>query len=259
MIFKLCRIFVLWCLIFHTAGNAADGALIRTTLQRHWEAMGGNNWLKVESIQLKGTIERDGQIVDVYIVKKRPNQIRATVTRDLSLPGNEKQQVQMIRAHDGETGWTGTRLAGTSGMVKEKLPPDAAAELLADAGVLPRLIKLWRGGAELTRLDVREIEGRKVLPIQAREKDSPLSYTFFLDNKTFRLNGYESRNSLGAVTTVKLDDYIVDAGVYLAKKSTIESSATGRSVMQADTVEVGVGIYDDYFKLGQPTAAADPE
>jgi hypothetical protein len=55
--------------------------------------MGGlRNWSQVESIRLSGTIERDGQTVDIVIIKKRPNQIRATVT--IPLPNDPDNKVQ---------------------------------------------------------------------------------------------------------------------------------------------------------------------
>ena len=84
--------------------------------------MGGlANWSQIESIQLNGTIERDGKTVDFVIIKKRPDQIRATVT--MPVPGKEDEAIQLIRAHDGKSAWTATRLSGAPEMQKEKLPP----------------------------------------------------------------------------------------------------------------------------------------
>jgi hypothetical protein len=231
---------------------------LRDILGKHWEAMGGNNWLEVESIRLNGTIERDGQFVDICIVKKRPDQIRATVT--LPLPGNEDEELQVIRAHDGKTAWTATRLAGTPEMKKEELPSEAAAELLADAGVLPPLIKLWReGDAKLKLLDPSVIAGQSVLTILAHVQDSPRSHTFYLDKETYRLIAYESRDSSGKTTKTTLSDYVSQSGIYLAKHSIIEASGTGRSVMKTDAFEIGVGIYQEYFRIEPSATTAGAE
>jgi outer membrane lipoprotein-sorting protein len=217
--------------------------------------MGGNNWLKVESIRLNGTIERDGKIVDICIVKKRPNQIRATIT--LPLPGSEDEKLQVIRAHDGKTAWTATRLAGAPEMKREELPPDAAAELLADAGVLPPLIKLWREGATLKLLDAREGPDQNTFKVQARARNSMRSYTFYLDRETYRSVAFETQDRSGKTTRTTLNDYAFESGISLAKHNTIEAPDTGRSVMRIDSIEIGVGIYQEYFGIGTATATAD--
>ena len=94
----------------HSAATAANDPRVNEILSKHQEAMGGlTNWSQIESIQLNGTGERDGKTVDVVIIKKRPNQIRATVT--LPVPGKEDEAIQLIRAHDGKSAWTANRLA----------------------------------------------------------------------------------------------------------------------------------------------------
>jgi len=252
------RYFILALLTFTSSAiYAADDPELRAILHKHWEAMGGNNWLKVESIRLNGTIERDGQVVDICIVKKRPNQIRATIT--LPLPGSDDEKLQVIRAHDGKTAWTATRLAGAPEMKKEELPPEAAAELLADAGVLPPLIKLWREGAALKLLDPTEIAGQAALTIQAPTQDSRQGYTFYLDKESYRLIAYESRENSGKTTKTTLSDYVTGGGIYLAKHNIIETPATGRSVMKTDSFEIGVGIYREYFRIEPAATTAGAE
>lgn len=235
----------------HSVAATTDNPQLRTILNKHWEAMGGTrNWLKVESVRLNGTIERKGQTVDICIVKKRPNQIRATIT--LPIPGSEDEKLQVIRAHDGKHAWTATRIAGAPEMHQEELPPEAAAELLADAGVLPPLIKLWREGAELELLKLTQFEGQVAIVIQSKMSGSDLVNTFYLDRETYRIIAFESLNNAGVVTKTTLEDYTSESGIYLPKKSVIESSATGRSVIHTDSIQVGVGIYREYFGIGYP-------
>ncbi len=202
---------VLLTLGLHSLARAADEPELNDILTQHWEAMGGmRNWSKVESIRLNGTIERDGQIVDICIVKKRPNQIRATIT--LPLPGSEEEKLQVIRAHDGETAWTATRLAGAPVMKKEELPPEAAAELLADAGVLPRLIKLWREGVELELLEPKIIDEKQAYRLKA-ETETTQQHIFYLSADSYELLAYESVDKDGTTTRTTITDYIKEAGV----------------------------------------------
>ncbi|PXA03758.1 hypothetical protein DDZ13_10725 [Coraliomargarita sinensis] len=245
-------VFTCLSLAFSSLSLAVEDPQLRETLNKHWEAMGGNNWLKVESIRLSGTIERNGRAADICIVKKRPNQIRATVT--LPLPGGEDEKLQVIRAHDGEAAWTATRLAGAPVMKKDPLPPDAAAELLADAGVLPPLIKLWREGGKLKRSTPETKGALTLIPISSQPGNGETSHVFYLNHETHLLHAIENRTT-HSVTKTTFADYTWEAGVRLAKTSKVESSETGHSKLETKSIQIGVGIYDEYFSsTGGPEA-----
>lgn len=220
---------------------------LQKVLHKHLDAMGGlANWNRVESIQLNGTIERDGQFVDLVIVKKRPNQIRATVT--IPVPGKEDEFFQIIRAHDGKTAWTATRLAGQLDMTREVLPEEAAAKLLADAGVLPPLIKLWRGDADLKLLVSEVIDSQNYHTIRVTGEDFPSEYTFYLDAETYFVTQYETVHPTHGVTRTSLGDYTKTHNVLLPKRNEIQADQTGQSIMTTDSIKVGVGIYREYFE-----------
>ncbi|MGJ8651931.1 MAG: hypothetical protein ACSHX8_01545 [Opitutaceae bacterium] len=224
-------------------------------LQKHLEAMGGlYNWNQAESIRLKGTIERNGEKVDIVIVKKRPNQIRATVT--VPIPNKEDEYFQIIRAHDGKTAWTATRLAGASNMTKEELPTEAADELLADAGVLPLLIKFWREGAELKLLSPQRIDGEINIRIRTIDTKSSFEYTFYISEENFLVTRYESIDSQQRFTQTKLSDYIKVNGILIPTQNTTEATQTGHSLMNTSSIEIGVGIYKEYFEVGEPPETA---
>lgn len=237
--------------------HAADEVSLRQIIDRHWEAMGGMRaWSQVESLQFNGTVERDGQQVDIVIVKKQPNQIRATVT--LPLPGNAEQKLQIIRAHDGNEAWTATRLAGTENMTKETLPTDAASELLLDAGVMPPLLKMWQGNVPLELRDPRRIGHETAYTIRATPTEGA-QFDFFVSSEDFRLIGYDSTSAKGKLTKTLISDYLMIEGIRLPSTITIECDATGRSVIHHSSAKVGVGIYNDYFAIGdRPNTARQP-
>lgn len=231
---------------------------LRNILYKHWDAVGGvGNWSEINSIRLKGSIERDGKIVDFCIVKKRPNQIRATVT--VPIPGSDKKTFQIIRAYDGETAWAATRLACAPGMQIEELAPTAAAELHADAGVQPRLIKLWREGAVLKVLPYGEIRGQKAYCVEARNEESGVRYVFYLSMVNHRLLARESHFPDGTTAYSGFSHYEESEGIYLPRKSYIQSPRTGRSLMITKSVEVDLGIFQEYFRPGQPLQSSQVE
>lgn len=229
---------------------------LRAILRQHWEAMGGmGEWSKVESIRLAGTIERAGQSVDIVIVKKRPKQIRVTVT--IPLPGNDKEKLQVIRAHDGETAWTATRLAGASEVIKEKLPPNAAQTLLADAGVLPVLIQVWREGIPLKYLGIDRIEKVALHHIQTAPNSPEAGHrSFYLHTENYLLLKTETVSSDGEVlSSIHYSDYQTYSNLKIAMEHIIQAPSTGRSHMQIQSTKIGVGIYDEYFGMAITNSA----
>jgi len=239
----------------HSAATAVEDPALDTILQKHLEAMGGlNNWNRIESIQLNGTIERDGRTVDIVIVKKRPNQIRATVT--VPIPGKEDEAFQVIRAHDGKTAWTATRLAGAPEMQKEELPANAADALLADAGTLPPLIKFWRQGADLELLGTETIDGASNFAVRAASEDLPYEYTFHISDESYLVTHYESTHPTEGMSKTILDDYREEQNILVPRLVIIDSPQTGQSVMTTPSVKIGVGIYEEYFSPATPTVSA---
>jgi hypothetical protein len=225
--------------------RGAEDPELRRILDAHVKAMGGwANWNRVESLRLTGTIERDGKLVDFCIIKKRPNQIRATLT--LPLPGNEDEKVQIIRAHDGKQAWTATRLAGEQELRAEELDKAQADELLADAGVLPRLMHLWQSGVPLELLEPARLDDLAVDVIRARPEDGDATVTFFLSQKTGRVIRYETVTTADTVLT-RLDAYRHEEDVLIPGTLTIRGSRTGLSVMNTASVVVGVGVHREYF------------
>jgi outer membrane lipoprotein-sorting protein len=255
IIFRRLIAFSLLLSALHSAATAANDPRVNEILSKHLEAMGGlTNWSQVESIQLNGTVERDGKTVDVVIIKKRPNQIRATVT--LPVPGKEDEAMQLIRAHDGKSAWTATRLAGAPEMQKEELPPEAADQLLADAGVMPLLIKFWREGAKLELLNSKTIDGTRRYVVEANPEGTRNKYTFYISDETYLVTHYENDHPENGRTITQLNDYNSDHGILIPMVNVIENEQTGRSVMTTSSIKFGVGIYEDYFSPAMPTARA---
>ena len=230
----------------HSVSAGANDPRVNEILSKHQEAMGGlTNWNQVESMQLNGTVERDGKTVDLVIIKKRPNQIRATVT--VPVPGKEDEAMQLIRAHDGKSAWTATRLAGAPEMQKEELPPEAADQLLADAGVMPLLIKFWREGAKLELLNSKTIDGTRRYVVEANPEGTRNKYTFYISDETYLVTHYENDHPENGRTITQLNDYNSDHGILIPMVNVIENEQTGRSVMTTSSIKFGVGIYEDYF------------
>jgi outer membrane lipoprotein-sorting protein len=242
---------LLFSLVYSTVLAATDDTMaLNKILQKHLEAMGGlSNWQKVESIQLNGTIERDNQTVDIVIVKKRPNQIRATVT--VPIPGKKDAFLQIIQAHNGKTAWSAKRRSGTAEMIQEELDKEAADNLLADSGVMPRLIKFWRNGAKLKHMTPEKTNDSKTFIIQATPPNSSSIYTFYISKENYLVTEYETTHPKHGVTRTRLSNYQMEQGVMIPTLNIIQSEQTGKSVLTTHAIKIGVGIYEEYFELNK--------
>tara|TARA_B100001971_G_scaffold214646_1_gene253354 strand:+ start:7887 stop:8651 length:765 start_codon:yes stop_codon:yes gene_type:complete len=233
--------------------TATESPALNNILQKHLEATGGlRNWDSVESIRLNGSIERQGKTVDLVIVKKRPNQIRATIT----IPGPNNEMYQMIRAHDGHNGWTATRLAGATEMLRKPLDDEAASDLLADSGVLPPLIKLWREGARIQLAGTENFEGDNAFVLEIEQSEKQYTHRFFVSRDSYHLLAHHIQTPTDKTET-SFYNYTERQGVYLPTRTTMNAKSTGTSIMHVKSIEIGVGIYEEYFNSGDPLQTAN--
>ena len=214
-------------------------------MRQHIDAMGGLvQWSRVESIALCGTVEREDQTVDIVIVKKRPNKIRATVT--VPIPEREDEYMQLIRAHDGKRAWTATRLAGAQETVKSEITGREAEDLLADAGVLPKLFRLWRANQPLELVGFGDFEGRAAYIIDVHQQSTATRQRFYLDRENLRTIGHQV--SSGETTVLnRYSEYQEHNGVFLPTRTEILDPETGLSILRTESIQIGVGIYSEYF------------
>lgn len=225
--------------------NANENPALRNILKAHVDAMGGwKQWSQVESIRSTGIIERDRQQIEFCIIKKRPKQIRATLT--IPIPGSDDDAMQIIQAHDGRNAWSGTRRAGDAHLHKTELTNSQEQALLNDASVLPKLIQLWRAGAPIEILQHPSARNHECTTLRVTPTTADEIYTFVLD-QNYKVTSYTHTTQGQQTTQTHLSHYEQVDGLYLPMHMEIQSEQTGRSVMTTEAVTVGVGIYEDYF------------
>ncbi|ADE55281.1 hypothetical protein [Coraliomargarita akajimensis] len=225
--------------------SADESTELRALLNRHVIAMGGwKNLNSIESIQLNGTIERDGSIMDLCIVKKKPNQIRATIT--VPAPGTTDAYVQMIRAHDGTHAWSAVRTAGQHEFKRTPLPTDQAQELLSDASIYPKLIQLWKLGAEIA-FSEQQPEDPTLVSLDAHPQSSETRYIFTLDRASAQTVQFLSIRKDGTRLLTQLGDYQIIEGVHIPFQSVLTDEQSGMTTIRTHSAHIGVGIYEEYF------------
>lgn len=225
--------------------SAIESPELREILKAHVDTMGGwMHWNDVESIRSTGTLERDGQQIEFCIIKKRPQQIRATLT--IPIPESDDEAMQIIRAHDGKHGWSAIRRTGEEALNKTKLSDEEAHALLNDASVLPKLIQLWRAGAPMEILQHPSARNHECTTLKVTSTTADEIYTFVLD-QNYKVTSYTYTTQDQQTTHTHLSHYEQVDGLYLPMHMEIHSEQTGRSIMTTEAIVIGVGIYKDYF------------
>lgn len=225
--------------------SAIESPELRKILKAHVDTMGGwMHWNDVESIRSTGTLERDGQQIEFCIIKKRPQQIRATLT--IPIPESDDEAMQIIQAHDGRNAWAGTRRAGDARLNKTELTDSQAQALLNDASVLPKLIQLWRAGAPMEILQHPSARNHECTTLKVTSTTADDIYIFLLD-QNYKVTSYTHTTHDQQTTQTHLSHYKQIDGLYLPMHMEIHSEQTGRSIMTTKAIVIGVGIYEDYF------------
>ena len=223
---------------------------LQKLLMHHMDAMGGwRNWNQVESICTRGIITRDNKNFPLVVVKKKPHLVRATVTLPAHKDNNAK--IQVIRGHDGLAAWSAMRLVGELDIQKEALSKDDADELYAETGVLPPLIKFWQEDAAIQLLGLATIEGTLHYKLRVQPIGMDSHYVFYLSSVDHRVHQYEYVKNNIIVNRVFLKEYAEHKGVVVPMIIITQSELTGDSIVTTSSVEIGVGIYNDYFDPDQ--------
>jgi hypothetical protein len=126
------------------------------------------------------------------------------------------------------------------------MPPQAAVELLAEAGVYPPLMKLWQANEKLQLTDTSMIENERVFVIET-PPTSATAHCFYVSTESYRTIAIQSTSGDGTTLT-HLSGYQKTDNVYLPTRIHVKAPQTGESTIKTDSIQVGVGIYDEYFQ-----------
>lgn len=224
---------------------SAENYNLRDIILRHTKAMGGlANWNDVQSLRLNGQISQGEAIYPIVIIKKRPLQIRTTISIPKDTTSNNF--VQVVFASDGKDFWQSTKQNGEL-LLKKAVDESSSRMLSRDAPVLPILMHAWQANEQLYIKGRVAHEERNILVLGIDAPLSSFNQLFYLDIDSFELCGYRLTCS-NFHSEVTLYNYQKIDGLKFPLQSTIHDSRTGISHLLTESVTVGVGIYEEYFK-----------
>ncbi|MGB0333885.1 MAG: hypothetical protein ACPGGN_00830 [Opitutales bacterium] len=100
-------------------------------------------------------------------------------------------------------------------------------------------------GTDIALSDVSDFNGE---PAYILEVHQAFALThFYISTDSYRMLGSEKISAEGRTATT-YEAYQLNNGVYIPTVSVIESEGTGHSIITTESIEIGVGIYEEYFE-----------
>lgn len=250
------RLFHLLALpIFAAAPLMAQAMTADQIIAKNIEARGGMAKLKaIKSIRMTGKASGGPMEVPFVMEHKRPDSFYQDVT---------VQNMHLIQAFDGKTGWTINPFAGYGGKKDpELMDADELKSAQDQADLDGPLLDYKEKGNKVEYLGKEDLEGSPVHKLQVTLK-SGNSKTIFLDGDSFlEIKQTSKRVIRGTEIEAEtiLGDYKEEGGVMMPHS--IESGAKGRPEKQKITiekVEINPAIDDTKFKMPEKKAEPAPE
>lgn len=229
--------------ILNTVVGKSNSA--QSILNKHMQAMGGwSAWRPIESVRFRGIVKNNSGSYDIFIIKKRPNFVRATVT--LQQNDTNGESFQLIRGYDGANGWYANRLSGEIGLHKEILDPHAARMIASDSNVQPLMAQLTEDGATLKVSHLVDFEGTLAFELSATHPLTKTNHNIYIDAESYKMVGFESWHGDNRTMTW-IHEYKTVNGVLVPSLTTTISDEGDPTVLYMDSIQIGVGVHNEYF------------
>ncbi len=241
--------------IIAAAPLMAQSLSVDQIIAKNVEAMGGMARLKaIKSIRLTGKAGGGPMEVPFVMEQKRPGSFYQDVT---------VQNMHLIQAFDGKTGWTINPFAGYGGKKDpELMDADALKSAQDQSDIDGPLVDYKDKGHKVEYLGKEDMEGSSTHKLKVTLKNGNIQ-TIFLDADSFLVIKQTSKRVVRGTeveTEATLGDYKEVGGVMMPHS--MEMGAKGRPEKQKLTiekVEINPVIDDAKFKMPEKKAEPVPE
>jgi outer membrane lipoprotein-sorting protein len=241
--------------IFAVAPLLAQGLNADQIIAKNVEAMGGLAKLKaIKSIRLSGKASGGPMEVPFVMELKRPGSFYQDVT---------VQNMHLVQAFDGKTGWTINPFAGYGGKKDpELMDADELKSAQDQSDIDGPLVDYKEKGHKVEYLGKEDLEGSPVHKLQVTLKSGNVK-SIFLDADSFLAVKQASKRVIRGTeveTETILGDYKEVGGVMMPHS--MEMGAKGRPEKQKLTiekVEINPSLDDAKFKMPEKKAEPAPE
>ena len=142
-------------------------------LESHFETIGLEKTLEVESMIMKGKVVQMGMELPMVLYQKRPGMMRMEA---------EIQGMKLVQVFDGETGWSIMPWTGSMEPVDMGENEVKNAKQMAD--MEGDLYNWEEKGHKVTLVGEDDMEGTPVFKIKVEKKDGDI-YTYYIDAENY--------------------------------------------------------------------------
>lgn len=226
-------------LIRQTAMPEMGDSRIEKILRRYYiEGLGGaENWEKIESLRVAGTLKLKGTDYELNAYQKKPDYIKMKIY-------GPQQDVTL--GYDGKVAWQ------ISSQVKEGAQPmdtEAARRFIHGAHFGNHLLYPYAKGKTVSYIDTVPVEGTICHQMRV-VLDTGFQVDYFIDIRTYleiKVTNLDLQNSRSS--SVVYTDYIREFGMPIAKKVTSYENGEWVSDLTLEEVKVNSGIMPWMFKM----------
>lgn len=207
-------------------------------LKNHFEVIGQENLLKVNSVIMKGKVIQQGMEFPLTIMMKRP----ANVLMEVDLQGQK-----MITAYNGEMGWMINPMMGSS--EPQDMGPDETKSMKTMSDLDGDLYNFKDKGYTVELIGKEEMEGTECFKLKLVREEGDETF-IFIDTEAYVIIKTESeRNFQGAPKVIAEfpGNYKMVEGI--AMPFSITQSIAGQTIVEIvmESVELNAEVADSLF------------
>ena len=207
-------------------------------LSNHFEAIGQNKVLKVNTMTMKGKILQQGMELPIMLQMKRPDKVRM----EASVQGQK-----IITSFDGENGWQINPMMGS--LDPQDLEPNQVKEMKSMGDMDGDLYDYAAKGPQLELIGEEEMEGTPTYKVKLTKKDGD-RVVYYFDAESYVILKIETTSTIQGVEQTFEQfpgNYKMVEG--MAMPFNISSAYQGQTIMEIviDTVEIDQEMPDSLF------------
>lgn len=236
----------LWVILAGLWGDAFSqtppGPDLESILSRYIEANGGREAIDaILSLRLAGKVFEDGQVLDLVVVKKRPN-LKLLILR--------REGSRITLGYDGESTW---RMLETGGRRQVSRVPSADAEdFESDVRFDGPLVDPLENGYEVTMQGIEFVDRLECFRLRLAKPGRPTMDLFVETRQLRELKAilWDGDPDEGKVlSTTRYSDHRRVGRIWVAHEVLRSAGSGVESRLVVDSVSLNVGMVDTLFSM----------
>ena len=210
-------------------------------LDKHFEAIGQKNLLKVKSLEANGKAVMMGMENPIKMIAKRPDKVHIEI---------DFQGAKIIQAYDGENAWMVNPMAGSADPIDVTGPEADAMKEQADLD--GQLWKYKEKGHQLELEGTEDADGTEAFVLKLTKKNGNIDH-YYMDKESYLILKMKTKTmSMGSEVEVEaiMSNY-QDVEGYIMPFTT-EQKYGGQTAMSLMLDEVKVNIEADDAIFSKP-------